>query len=185
MDDGIVLSIVAGIFKYKKGEGFNERELSGIADLLCNQKKWVEAYNDANLRTFLRHELCSMVMLSYGGFLHLTKEDGITPEKFDYVFPEEGTLCAIELLCIPKGARNRDGAHKLIDFLISRKTSLANFKVCPGLPANRTALEEIESSGIYRKPTIPSSKIFKKFAFYQNQTSPGVFHEILLRVKNH
>lgn len=56
------------------------------------------------------------VGLLWNGSIRIAKNEGA---KIDMVYPKEGTMLWIDNLAIPKTAKNVEGAHKLINYLLS------------------------------------------------------------------
>ncbi|OOF37007.1 extracellular solute-binding protein [Rodentibacter heidelbergensis] len=56
------------------------------------------------------------VGLLWNGSVRIAKNEGA---KIDMVYPKEGTMLWIDNLAIPKTAKNVEGAHKLINYLLS------------------------------------------------------------------
>lgn len=58
--------------------------------------------------------------LLWNGSVRIAKNEGA---KIDMVYPKEGTMLWIDNLAIPSTAKNTEGAHKLINYLLSADVS--------------------------------------------------------------
>jgi putative spermidine/putrescine transport system substrate-binding protein len=86
-----------------------------------------------------------------------------TGKPLKWVVPKEGQLGVMNVLAIPKGARNADLAQQLIDFWLSKdvQTALANDLV--DSPINRTARPKAEAlEGLTFGPEQINSLVFMK-----------------------
>lgn len=98
----------------------NKEELEIAKEELIKQKKMLLAYLVDETKDNMVAENAGIAVMYSGDATELLDSD----EKFKYVLPEEGSNLWFDSMVIPKNAKNKENAYKLIDFLI-RKDILA------------------------------------------------------------
>lgn len=98
----------------------NKEELEIAKKELIKQKKMLLAYLVDETKDNMVAENAGIAVMYSGDATELLDSD----EKFKYVLPEEGSNLWFDSMVIPKNAKNKENAYKLIDFLI-RKDILA------------------------------------------------------------
>ncbi len=87
-----------------------------------------------------------------------------------YVIPKEGSIFTLNLMAIPKNAKNKDLAYKLIDFWLSTEVQRKLGEAGVDAPINAEAklppehyynIEGVTKNPIYVKPEILASKLEK------------------------
>jgi spermidine/putrescine transport system substrate-binding protein len=69
-----------------------------------------------------------------------------TEGKVEYLIPQEGCTLWIDTLVIPKGAKNREGAHALINFLLSPSIGAERATKIWVAPSNQKSIDLIDES---------------------------------------
>ncbi len=96
------------------GNSTSEQELAAAYEKLKELLPSVRAFNsDSPKVPFLAGEVS--VGMIWNGEVFLAQEEN---PAIQYIYPKEGAMLWMDNLVIPKGARNVDAAHKLIDFLL-------------------------------------------------------------------
>lgn len=119
----------------------NEGELKEAQEYLIKNKGQVKAYLVDALQAISTGEVWATQMYSSDAMQAEAKTKG----EIQYVIPEEGATFAIDNLAIPKTSRNIEGAHRLINFLISienNKRFVQKIYAGPVLKATKDKLPE-------------------------------------------
>lgn len=100
----------------------NKKELDAAADLLKEQKKYVQAYVMDEI--FDKMEGGSAAIAPYyAGDVQTMIDDN---PDLDYCVPEEGTNQFVDAFCIPKDAQNKEAAEMYINFMNEVQVCYAN-----------------------------------------------------------
>ncbi|MGD8189525.1 ABC transporter substrate-binding protein [Brevibacillus ginsengisoli] len=108
-------------------------------------------------------------------------------DKLDYVVPEEGSNLWFDNMVIPKTAKNIEGAHQFINFMLNPKHAAKNAEyvgyATPNLKAMDYLPEEISSD----KRFYPDPAITEKLEIYENLGKKMLAHynELFLEFKMH
>lgn len=99
----------------------NQKEIDEAKELLLEQRKLVKPlYGVDNGTTMIPAGETDINMIWSGEGLNLQDEH----PNLVYVVPEEGANFWIDSLCIPKNAKNVEGAEKFINFVSDKKSAL-------------------------------------------------------------
>ena len=120
----------------------DEAELNKAADVLRKQKEdgIVHAYiQDEMFELMASGEaaLCS----AYLGDIYTMMDDN---PDLSYIFPKEGTNVFLDVMAIPKGAKNKANAEKFINFLCEKEIALANIEYTNYSTPHKGAFEELD-----------------------------------------
>lgn len=100
----------------------DEGELEKAKEALIAQKPLVLAYVGDEGKDKLINEEAAMMVAWSGDAVYMMREN---PDLV-YVIPEEGSNYWVDGMVIPKGAKNKEGAEKYIDFLCRADISATN-----------------------------------------------------------
>ena len=81
----------------------------------------------------------------------------------EYILPEEGGTRALDNLVILKGCKNIDGAHQLINFLLSLKANVSFVKTVMGGPVLKTTRQELPRDIQANQSLFPSTEQLSRF----------------------
>ena len=99
----------------------NQKEIDEVKELLLEQRRLVKPlYGVDNGTTMIPAGETDINMIWSGEGLNLQDEY----PNLVYVVPEEGANFWIDSLCIPKNAKNVEGAEKFINFVSDKKSAL-------------------------------------------------------------
>ncbi len=150
-----------GIALKKLGFSLNttdKAQLDQAYNLLVAQKPLIQAY--VMDQVFDKMEGGEAALAVYYAGDALTMIDNNPDLAFS--LPKEGSNIFIDAMCIPKGAKNKEGALKFIDFMSSTQASLKNIEVTgystPQKEAYEQLDEEVKNDGI----SYPDSEIIAK-----------------------
>ena len=100
----------------------DEGELEQAKEALITQKPLVLAYVGDEGKDKLINEEAAMMVAWSGDAVYMMREN----EDLEYVIPIEGSNYWVDGMVIPKGAKNKAGAEKYIDFLCRADISAMN-----------------------------------------------------------
>ena len=128
------------------GYSVNERSqeaLDQARDLLIKQKKSgvVKAYQVDETKDKMIAGEAALALMWSGDAAYAISFN----EDLKYVVPKEGSNIWVDGMCIPKGARNIENAHKLIDFLCRPDIAQINFLEVMYCTPNAGAIELVEA----------------------------------------
>lgn len=134
----------------------NEENLAKARPVLAEWFKNIKLFDSDSPKTALLNGDVDLGLVWGGEAAILWNED----RKFHYVLPEEGAHQFVDLLAIPKGARNVDAAHAFIDYILRPDVSKLISDEFPYTNPNREARkllspEQLENPASYPKVTKP------------------------------
>lgn len=100
----------------KLGYSMNTRnieELERAKEELIKQKPLVYSYLGDEVRDIMVGEDAAIAVVWSGDAVEMIREN----DNLEYVIPKEGTNLWFDAMVIPKGAKNKEGAEKFINFL--------------------------------------------------------------------
>jgi len=179
-DDVGEATIIAASYLFGKVKDLTKEQLKEIEHLLIQQKKHVERYTISSLKYFLYSDIVPLVV-TFSPAMKMVMEQS---DEFDFVIPKEGSLVTIENLVIPADSKKTDLAHKLIDFILSKKAQLINFDDYGYNPSNKKVYGKIDKKFRNNKSFFPSDKMFKKLHVIPNEPLPEKLEKLWLAVKS-
>lgn len=118
----------------------NKKELDIAKKELIEQKKILLAYLVDETKDNMLAENAGIAVMYSGDATELLDTD----EKFKYVLPEEGSNLWFDSMVIPKNAKNKENAYKLIDFLIRKEILAKNMDYTYYAVPNQEVINENE-----------------------------------------
>lgn len=108
-------------------------------------------------------------------------------EKLDYVVPKEGSNLWFDNIVIPKTAKNIDGAHKFINFMLDPKNAAANAEYVGYSTPNEGALKYLPKEVSEDKRFYPDLDKAEGLEVYANLGKRMLAHynELFLEFKMH
>ncbi len=137
----------------RNGASLNSADAAAIAQArstLQQAKKSIKAFNSETLAALVDGSISAAQAYSSDALQARAKTGG----KVDFIFPKEGFTVWVDNLAIPKGAKNLDGAHALIDFLLGDEIGAKTAQVIFVTPANVEAFKRLAPG------TVPSDSLF-------------------------
>lgn len=106
-------------------------------------------------------------------------------ENLDYVVPEEGSNLWFDTMVIPKTARNVEGAHKFINFLLDAEVGAQNTDYVGYSTPNKASMELLDEEVVTDERFYPPPEIREKLEVYDNlgKEMLGVYNELYLQFK--
>ncbi|MCM3668583.1 ABC transporter substrate-binding protein [Mesobacillus maritimus] len=108
-------------------------------------------------------------------------------ENLDYVVPSEGSNLWFDSMVIPKTAKNVEGAHKFINFMLDPEVSAQNTEWVSYSTPNKAALPLMPEDMTSDERFYPSEELTKKLEVYENlgQSNLAFYNELFLEFKMH
>lgn len=146
---------------------------------LSKQKQWVECYTN-NLRYFLASGVCPAVVIP-GAYMILSQEEY---PWANFVVPAAGSIMYVGHLGIPATCRRVEKAHKVIEYMLSKKGALAAFENHAFIPANLLACEELPDRVKNHKHLYPRDIAASKIVTSHNGISlkklEQIWHKVIV-----
>lgn len=108
-------------------------------------------------------------------------------ERLDYVIPKEGTNLWFDNMVIPKTAKNIEGAHQFINFMLDPKNAAQNAEYVGYSTPNKKALEYLPKEIVEDERFYPSEQLADKLEVYENlgKSMLAYYNELFLQFKMH
>lgn len=139
----------------------NKEELEIAKKDLIKQKKSILAYLVDETKDNMLAENAAIAVMYSGDATELLDAD----EKFEYVKPKEGTNLWFDSMVILKNSKNKENAHKLIDFLIRRDILSKNMNYTYYAVPNQ---EVINENKLVKSVTKIDDEYFKKMEVFKD-----------------
>ena len=139
----------------------NKEELEIAKTDLIKQKKSILAYLVDEAKDNMLAENAAIAVMYSGDATELLDAD----EKFEYVKPKEGTNLWFDSMVILKNSKNKENAHKLIDFLIRKEILSKNMEYTYYAVPNQEVIDENE---LIKSVTKIDDKYFKKMEVFKD-----------------
>jgi spermidine/putrescine-binding protein len=116
-------------------------------------KKRAKGFTSETQANLINGEVLAAHAYSVDGLMSSAQTKG----AIQYVIPDEGCTLWIDNLVIPQGAKNVEGAHKLINHLLDAQVGVARAKALFSAPANKDSMallpqELKDNQGLFPKP---------------------------------
>ncbi|WP_028392697.1 ABC transporter substrate-binding protein [Bacillus cihuensis] len=108
-------------------------------------------------------------------------------EDLDYVVPSEGSNLWFDNMVIPKTAKNIDGAHAFINFMLDAKVAAQNTEYVSYSTPNKAALEFMPEEMVNDERFYPAPELTDKLEVYENlgKRNLATYNELFLEFKMH
>lgn len=143
------------------GNSTSEQELAAAYEKLKILLPSVRVFNsDSPKVPFLAGEVT--VGMLWNGEAFLAQEEN---PDIEYIYPKEGAMLWMDNLIIPKGARNAEAAHKLIDFLLRPEIAKQISEEIGYASPNKAALELMDEETRTNPTIYPTAEDLQKAEF--------------------
>nr|WP_295971026.1 ABC transporter substrate-binding protein [uncultured Bacillus sp.] len=108
-------------------------------------------------------------------------------DKLDYVVPKEGSNLWFDNMVIPKTAKNIEGAHQFINFMLDPKNSAQNTEYVSYSTPNKTALQYLPEDVVNDDRFYPDEELTEKLEVYENlgKKMLAYYNDLYLEFKMH
>ncbi len=179
IDDGRELVVAAF---YTLGIPLNDVMPENIAKARPVLREWmprIKLYDSDSPKTALLNGDVDIGYVWSGEAALLWKED----KKFQYVLPEEGAHMFVDVLAMPKGAKNRVAAHKFLDYVLRAEVSKLISEEFPYTNPNGEARKLLTKEEIQNPASYPKLKR-KLDTFRHIGESGALIDELITDLKN-
>lgn len=108
-------------------------------------------------------------------------------EDLDYVVPEEGSNLWFDNMVIPSSAKNVDGAHQFINFMLDPENAAQNAEYVGYSTPNKSALEYLPAEITEDERFYPDEELTERLEVYDNlgKRMLAYYNELFLEFKMH
>ncbi|WP_127498119.1 ABC transporter substrate-binding protein [Paenibacillus glycanilyticus] len=161
----------------------NEEHLQAAKAKLSTLTPNVKAIVGDEIKLLLANEEAAVGLVWSGDASEIMSEN----EKLDYVVPEEGSNLWFDNMVIPKTAKNIEGAHKFINFMLDPEHAAQNAEYVGYSTPNAKALEYLPEEISGDKRFYPGKELTEKLEVYKNLGKKMLVHynELFLEFKMH
>ncbi|TCZ74693.1 ABC transporter substrate-binding protein [Paenibacillus albiflavus] len=161
----------------------NEEHLQEAKAKLQELTPNVKAIVGDEIKMLLANEEAAVGLVWSGDASEIMDEN----DKMDYVIPEEGSNVWFDNIVIPKTAKNLDGAHKFINFMLDPENSAQNEEYVGYSTPNGKALEYLPEERATDERFYPDEEITNKLEVYDNLGKRMLAHynDLFLEFKMH
>ncbi len=179
LDDGRELVTAA---LYVLGKNLNDltpETLAAARPVLADWFKLIKLYDSDSPKTALLNGDVDLGLVWCGEAALLWNEN----KKFKYVLPAEGAHRFVDLLAIPKGARNVENAHLFIDYVLRPEVSKLISDEFPYTNPNAAARKLLSSGQLANPASYPKTDL-KLDTFRHVRDSGAAIDELITDLKN-
>lgn len=175
---------VMGIGLQSLGYSLNETDSTALAVATAKMKALmpnVKALAADEIKMYLAQGEAP-IAVTYSGEAASAMEE---KESLVYVIPKEGSNMWFDNIVIPKNARNVEGAHALIDFLMRPEIAAQNAEYIGYTTPNREAVALIDTSLTSDESLYPSDEMIEHLEVYEsfNKEKRIQFNDLYLEIK--
>ena len=139
-------------------------ELEAAFNLLEEQKPLLQMYLMDEIFDKLESGEAAIGPYYAGDYLSMLENN---PE-LEFVVPKEGSNRFVDVMCIPKGAENKENAEAFINFMCGTEMSLRNSEMIGYTSPNIEVEDEIELDDFAREVMYPSDDLLSRCEFFIN-----------------
>ncbi len=147
---------------YSLGLSINDITPASLAKarpVVANWVKLVKVFDSDSPKTALLNGDVDIGVVWSGEAALLWNEN----KKFHYVLPAEGAHMFVDTLCIPASAKNKDAAHKLIDYIMRPEVSKIISDKFPYTNPNLAARKLLTPEQLANPASYPASNTARTF----------------------
>jgi len=158
----------------------NDEALAKARKLLKDWLPLVQVYDSDSPKTAMLNGDAVLGVVWAGEAARLLSED----KKFQWVVPEEGTHLFADNLAIPKGAKNKEAAHKFMDYILRPDVSARISQEFPYLNPNLQARKLLPPEALANPASYPSEAELDKMELFRDIGSrSSVVDELVTSLK--
>ncbi|MCC3376176.1 PotD/PotF family extracellular solute-binding protein [Cohnella sp. REN36] len=177
---------VIGMGLNSLGYSLNDRNEDHLQEALRKLKTLtpnVKALVGDEIKMLLANEEAAVGLVWSGDASEIMDEN----DKLDYVIPKEGSNLWFDNMVIPKTARNIEGAHRFINFMLDPKHAARNAEYVGYATPNAEAMKYLPEEIASDERFYPKPEITDKLEVYANLGKKMLSHynELFLEFKMH
>lgn len=162
---------VIGLGLMVSGYSLNETDsnrLQEAADKMKELTPNIAAYLADEIRSYLSSGE-KPIAVSFSGLAASVLEDGTEhSENIEYVVPETGSNIWFDNLAIPANAKNPEGAHVLINYLMRPDVMAKNAEYIGYATPSREALKLMDEEVVSNKAFYPSDEVIERCEIFRD-----------------
>lgn len=166
----------------------DKNELNEVKNLLIEQKPLVQAYVVDQVRDKMIGGEAALAVIYSGEVLYTQGEVESAGEDWslEYVVPKEGSNVWMDGWVIPKNAKNKENAHKWIDFLCRADIAKKNFEYITYSTPNIAAYDLLDEDMKKNPAVFPDSDILSRCEVYEyiGEDGDALYNELWKEVKS-
>lgn len=173
--------LASALYLYGTYENLTQEKLETIKQTLIKQKKGVEAYIDADVRS-------NYMLITDGAPVAIATSQHISKamqeySNIDFIVPKEGSFWIIDNVAISRATKDEDAVYKLINYLYRPESLYWHFKHFYFFPVTNNLLD------LVRKENVPESIIQVHFDetlplyFFKDVIGETITNDIWVSVK--
>lgn len=161
----------------------NEEHLQQAKEKLDKLTPNIKAIVGDEIKMLLAQEEAAVGLVWSGDAADIMWEN----ENLDYVVPKEGSNLWFDNMVIPKTAKNIDGAHKFINFMLDPENAAQNADYVGYSTPNSEALKLLDKEVSSDERFYPSAELTQRLEVYDNLGKKMLAHynELFLEFKMH
>ncbi|WP_066306620.1 PotD/PotF family extracellular solute-binding protein [Bacillus sp. FJAT-29814] len=161
----------------------NKKHLQEAKTKLDKLTPNVKAIVGDEIKMLMANEEASIGLVWSGDASEIMSEN----EDLDYVVPKEGSNLWFDNMVIPKTAKNVDGAHKFINFMLDPEVAAQNTDYVGYSTPNKAALKHLPKEVVEDERFYPSPELTEKLEVYENlgKRNLAYYNELFLQFKMH
>ncbi|WP_033827026.1 ABC transporter substrate-binding protein [Bacillus andreraoultii] len=161
----------------------NEAHLQEAKNKLVTLQPNIKAIVGDEIKMLLVNEEAPIGVVWSGDAADMMAEN----ENLDYIVPEEGSNLWFDNMVIPKTAKNVEGAHKFINFMLDAEVAAQNADYVGYSTPNKAALKLLPEETVNDDRFYPSEELTKRLEVYANLGKEMLSHynELYLEFKMH
>lgn len=161
----------------------NEEHLQEATRKLSKLTPNVKAIVGDEIKMLLAGEEAAVGVVWSGDASEIRDEN----EKLDYVVPREGSNKYFDNMVIPKTAKNIEGAHAFINFMLDAQHAAKNAETVGYSTPNKAAIEHLPAEISGDKRFYPDAELTDKLEVYENLGKRMLAHynDLFLEFKMH
>lgn len=161
----------------------NEEHLQEALAKLKQLTPNVKAIVGDEIKMLMTGNEASAAVVWSGDAAEIMDENG----DLDYIVPEEGSNVWFDTMVIPKTARNIEGAHLFINFMLDPENAMRNAEYVGYATPNAAALEMLPEDVREDERFYPSEEITARLEVYENLGKRMLSHynDLFLEFKMH
>lgn len=175
---------IIGIALNSLGYSLNETNI----DHLLEAKEKLEALTPNvkaivgdEIKMIMANEEAAIAVVWSGDALDIRSEN----DKIDFAIPREGTNIWFDNMVIPMGAKNIEGAHLFINFMLDPENAAQNAEYVGYSTPNWKALEYLPDEITEDERFYPGPEVTERFELYENlgKKMTAYYNELFLEFK--
>ncbi|WP_019244150.1 MULTISPECIES: ABC transporter substrate-binding protein [Bacillus] len=161
----------------------NKKELVEAKEKLDKLVPNIKAIVGDEIKMLMANEEGSVGVVWSGDASEIMSEN----ENLDYVVPKEGSNLWFDNIVIPKSAKNIEGAHAFINFMLDPENGAQNTDYVGYSTPNEEALKLLDKEVREDKRFYPDSSLTDKLEVYENlgKKMQAYYSELFLEFKMH